>query len=111
MSQKNKGYFLAEMLLAITAFLIAAAVMLPYSILIITQIVQQREDAEATHILFDELMHIKAGGIESGRGLVVKHNLFYQVLVIKEDSGNIVEVCIHYDGENQENRKKCAFVE
>lgn len=111
MSQKNKGYFLAEMLLTIAAFLMAAAIILPYSVFIITQIVQIREDAGAVHLLFDELMHIKASGKESGRTLEVKHNLFYQVLVFKDDSGNILEVCIQYVGENQKNIKKCAFVE
>ena len=111
MSQKNKGYFLAEMLLAMSAFLMAASILLPYAMLIITQTIQLRDDTEAADILFDELMHIKTSGTESGRTLVLKDGVSYQVVVIKDDSKPFWEVCVHYDAENQQSSKKCAFIE
>ncbi|MEH7441132.1 hypothetical protein V7201_02250 [Bacillus sp. JJ1122] len=111
MLRKSDGYFLAEMILSLAAFVMAASVILPVALMVISQTVQLREDAAADHVIFDELMYIKITGSESGRGSVWRDGVLFDVAVYKEDISTSREVCVHYAGENQKENEKCAFVE
>jgi competence protein ComGE len=109
MSRNDKGYFFAEMLLSLAAFIMAASALLPYVLYVRSQIVEMREDADASHVLFDELMHLKVAGVGTGRTFVLKDHVRYQVTV-KDDSNSPLEVCVHYESEKQQ-KSKCAFSE
>lgn len=109
MLQKSDGYFLTEMLLSMAAFIMAAAILLPYAVMVQSQTIQLREDTEALHILYDELMYIKIGGAQSGRESFFKDGVLFEVTV--DESSPLWEVCVHYAAENQKNNTKCAFVE
>lgn len=109
MLQKSDGYFLTEMLLSMAAFFLAAAILLPYAVMVQRQMVQLREDAAALHLLYDELMYIKITGAQSGRGSVLKEEILYDVTV--DDSSPLWEVCVHYASKEQKDSTKCAFVE
>ncbi|MGA9227102.1 MAG: hypothetical protein WB217_12235 [Mesobacillus sp.] len=111
MLQKNEGYFLAEMVLSLAAFVMAASIILPFALMVISQTEQQREDVTATHVLFDELMYIKITGAESGRGSVIGDGVLFDVAVHKDNLSTSWEVCVYYAGENQKENEKCAFVE
>jgi len=109
MLQKSDGYFLTEMLLSMAAFIMAAAILLPYIIMVQRQTMQLREDAEALHLLYDELMYIKIAGAQSGRGSFLKDGVLFEVTV--DESSPLWEVCVHYAAKNQKNITECASVE
>jgi competence protein ComGE len=109
MLQKSDGYFLTEMLLSMAAFIMAAAILLPYTVMVQSQTMQLREDTEALHLLYDELMYIKIAGAKSGRGSFFKNGVLYNVTV--DDSSPLWEVCVHYAAKNQKNNTRCAFME
>lgn len=111
MLRKSDGYFLAEMILSLAAFVMAASIILPFVLTLISQTVQIREDTAAAHVLFDELMYIKITGAQSGRGSVFRDGVLFDVAVYKDIINKSWEVCVHYAGENQKENEKCAFVE
>lgn len=109
MSRNNKGYFFTEMLLSLAAFILAASALLPFALYVRNQIVELRENADATHVLFDELMYLKAAGSGTGRNLVVKNHVRYEVTVT-EESASALEVCVRYESEKKQ-KSKCASSE
>jgi competence protein ComGE len=111
MLQKNEGYFLADMLLSLAAFMMASTFLLPYVVYVMSQTIEVRNDAGATQVLFDELMYIKITGTESSRTTIIKNDVLYHVAVDKNDNKPSWEVCIHYEGEKQRDFRKCAYVE
>lgn len=112
MLRKSDGYFLAEMLLSMAAFIMAASIILPFALMVISQTVQLREDSAASHVLFDELMYMKITGAESARGSVLREGVLFETAVYKDNINGSWEVCVQYDGENhQKENEKCAFVE
>lgn len=111
MLKKNEGYFLADMVLSLTAILMSAAFLLPSFIHLKGQLVQTRQDAGAVHILYDELLHIRTLGKSSGRAEIVRDNISYELTVTEDESQKPTEVCVRYGGENYKETNKCAFVE
>jgi competence protein ComGE len=111
MLRKCEGYFLAEMLLSLAAFIMAASVLLPIAIHVLNQNIELRKEADAGNLLFDELMHIKISGTESGRVSIQQNSITYRVTIDKNEDPSAWEVCIHYEGEQQQNYKKCGFTE
>lgn len=111
MLNRNEGYFLVEMVLSMAAILMAGSFLLPYSIHVRSQLVQSRQDADAIHILYDELMYIRQAGQGSERNLIVKDGFEYNVTVAKDGNDLPREVCVHYEGDHQKDSKKCAYAE
>lgn len=111
MFRKCEGYFLAEMLLSLAALIMAASVLLPIAIHVLNQTIELRKEADAGNILFDELMHIKISGTDSGRVSIQQNGINYRVAIAKSEDNSAWEVCIHYEGEQQQYYKKCGFTE
>lgn len=109
MLRKNDGFFLAEMLLSLAAFIVGTIVLLPAANMVISQILQTRAETAAIHILYDELMYIKINGLESDRKTVNLQGYFFETRVYKDSQST--EVCIHFKSENQKETRKCAKVE
>lgn len=110
MLRKNEGFFLAEMLISMAAFIMAISILLPYALYVSRQTVQARQESDAVTILFDELMHIKITGTESERNLIMKNGFQYQVVVSKDASSPDWEVCVRY-GKNGVEERECAFTQ
>jgi competence protein ComGE len=109
MLRKSDGFFFAEMLLSLAAFIMGTIVILPYAKMVISQTVQIRAETAAIHILYDELMYMKINGMNSERKSVVQQGIFYETRV-KTDYP-FTEVCIHYNVEHQKENQKCSIVE
>lgn len=109
MLRKNEGFFLADMLLSLAALMMATSFLLPYAVMVAIQIKEDRMDAEAVELLFDELMYIKMTGIESSRTMIVKNRSTYH-LVVNKDTSEPWEVCVQYE-ENEKQHEICEFAE
>ncbi|RSD27423.1 hypothetical protein [Mesobacillus subterraneus] len=112
MLRKNDGYFLAEMILSLAAFVMAVSILLPLAIHVKDQMAQTRKVSEASHILFDELMHLKITGVATGKGDVYLNGTVYQIVISKsnEDGESSREVCVQYENGHLQ-AKRCANTE
>lgn len=108
--RNEEGYFLAEMLLSLAAFAMAAVVLLPMAVFVIDQTIELRRSDEAVAILYDELMHLKSAGKATGRETVTLNGSRYDLVLTQFDGNPSWEVCIYYEGSRQQN-KKCAITE
>ncbi|WP_079509728.1 hypothetical protein [Mesobacillus jeotgali] len=110
LSKKDEGFFLADMLLSLAAFVMAAAILLPMAILVIGQIVDLRKDGEASTILYDEMMYLKIAGKDSGRKLIIQNGTHYEVTISKNGENAPWEVCVQYESARQQSQK-CVITE
>jgi competence protein ComGE len=108
--KKDEGFFLADMLLSLAAFVMAAAILLPMAIFVIGQTIDLRKDEEASTILYDELMYLKIAGEDSGRNLIILNGTHYEVTVSKNGEDAHWEVCVQYESARQHNQK-CSITE
>ena len=109
MFRKNDGFFLVELLLSLSTWLIALGFLLPY----IIQVTNQSEGLElektATHILYDELEKMKVDGSTGSNKSVTRNGVIYEVE--KRTSETVVEVCISYQDSSQTDCEKCRIFE
>lgn len=111
MLQRDKGFFLAELLLSLAALIMAISILLPYSVFVISQIIQLRQEEEAFQLLYNELHQIKALGTTTGRSFIHVNGVQYKINAVTDDNQSYREVCIQFEGEHKKNHKICAAVE
>ncbi len=110
MWRKSEGFFLADMLLSLAAFVLASAVLLPLAIMVIEKTADVRTEGEASAILFDELMYLKITGEVSGRDWIAQNGNRYELTVTNDENDSAWEVCVHYETGRQ-SYKKCSSTE
>ncbi|KIY21148.1 hypothetical protein [Mesobacillus subterraneus] len=110
LSKNEKGFFMADMLLSLTAFLMATTVLLPIAVVIIEKTAEVRAEEDANSILYDELMYLKVAGTTSGTNWISQNGIPYEVTVTKVENNSTWEVCVHYES-NQQAHKKCSATE
>lgn len=108
--KNDHGFFLADMLLSLAAFLLASAVLLPLAIVVMGKTADVRTEGDAGSILFDELMYLKVAGASSGRDRITQNGNQYEVTVTKDENESAWEVCVHYESD-QHHEKKCSSTE
>lgn len=110
LSKNEKGFFLADMLLSLAAFLMASTILLPLAVAVIGKTADVRTDEDANSILFDELMYLKIAGTASGRDWISRNGNQYELTVTKDENNSEWEVCVHYES-YQQLKKKCSSTE
>ncbi|MBM4762275.1 hypothetical protein [Bacillus sp. B15-48] len=113
MSLKNDGFFFAEILLSLSAWLLATSILLPLTMLLLGQSVQVRQEADAIHLLYDQLQQLKFNPEHmTGDSVEVVGGTVYTITMNRQDSDSIVEVCVEFEGFFQnEKSRKCGLVE
>lgn len=105
---RNDGFFLSEILLSLAAFFMGAAILVPIATHVINQSMESNRKAEASHLLYDELMYLKITGTNTGRGYIIQNGNRFDINVTKNEGDSSWEVCIYYDDIAQKQQKKCA---
>ncbi|CAM3805141.1 type II secretion system protein [Mesobacillus zeae] len=101
MLSKRNGFFLAELLLSISAWLIAAAFLLPLAMFLVGEGEQLRQEGEALRIVYDELSRQK----------VSMNGTVYHISMLQGIDGKNGEVCVRFDGYRKKECSICRFVE
>ena len=108
---RNDGFFLAELLLSLSAWLIATSILLPLSIFLIGQSVQLRQEADALHYLFDRLQQFKFNNEILIDDSVEKNGTVFIFKVIDHGPDSAEEVCVKFVSYFEKEISTCALAE
>lgn len=95
MLQRNDGYFLAELLLSLSSWLLMTGLMLPMVMFVWEQSAQLQLDNTATHLLYDALESHIVEGVSTEGKLVHLNGTVYEIRWSGEMSDT--KVCVEYD--------------
>lgn len=109
MFQKNEGFFLVELLLSLSTWLIALGILLPYVIQVTNQSIELELEKTATHLLYDLLEKMKVDGSTASNKSITRNGVIYEVESRTSETG--LEVCITFKARSQENGEKCQLFE
>jgi competence protein ComGE len=109
---KNDGFFFAELLLSLSAWLLATTILLPLTMLLIGQSVELRQEADATFLIYDRLQQLKLNS-ESllSNDSVERAGTVYKFITLNQGSANVKEVCVEFDGYFKGQTSKCILAE
>lgn len=108
---KNDGFFMAELLLSLSAWLIATSVLLPLTLVVIGQSVQLSQEADATYLLYDRLQQMKFQPEPLANSSIEKAGTNFVITTNRKNSGSNVEVCVEFDGFLRKETSICALAE
>lgn len=94
---KNKGYYLVELLLSLSGWILIASMVVPMLIQINKQSVQMKEKSEALHILYEYVQEVLIENPERENFNVMKNNNTFDIIWFGEKDGRKSEVCIRYE--------------
>lgn len=97
MLSKNKGYYLVELLLSLSGWILIASLMVPMLVLFNKQSVQIQEKSDALHILYEYVQEVIIENPERENFSVIKNNKSYDIIWVGEKEGRKSEVCIRYE--------------
>jgi hypothetical protein len=98
---KNEGFFLAELILSLSAWLVSACVLFPLFLHASDQAEEHRKSSEAAQILYEYLQMKAAGSAPS----MLDHEAY--PIEELELAALAVEVCVHYEKKNRQKEKIC----
>lgn len=108
---KNDGFFLAEVLLSLSAWLIATTTLLPLILFLIGQSIDHSHETDAIHLLYERLQELKVENQSIDFNPVIKNGITYHFKMIQPENGALMEVCVEFDGYFSEKKSKCAYAE
>jgi competence protein ComGE len=97
MLSKNKGYYLLELILSLSGWILIASIMVPMMIQFNKQSVQIQEKSEALHVLYEYVQEVLIENPERENFSVIKNNKSYDIIWFGEKEGRKSEVCIRYE--------------
>ncbi|MDF2904545.1 MAG: prepilin-type N-terminal cleavage/methylation protein [Bacillus sp. (in: firmicutes)] len=109
MLRRSEGYFLAELLLSLTAWFLITGFLLPIVILLKEQAVQVHLENTAVHLLYDEMERQINEGFLVGNKTEILNGIIYEISW--RDDTSQTEVCVEYKDVNSIPHKKCKSPE
>ena len=97
MLSKNDGYYLVELLLSLSGWILIASLMVPMLVVINKQAVQIQEKSEALHILYEYVQGVLIEKPERENFNVTKNNKSYEIIWFGDQEGSKGEVCVRYE--------------
>jgi competence protein ComGE len=112
MLRRNEGFFLAELLLTLSAWLVIAGVFIPLMVHAVNQSVQLHKEAAATQALYELLVEArKESLIDSLHSRIAIAGSDFEVVQESRNGHDFMEVCIKYEDLLQKTYKKCEVFE
>ncbi|WP_026583358.1 phosphatase [Bacillus sp. J33] len=105
MWRRNDGFFMSELLLSLSAWLIVAGVFLPLILKAAMDSGEMQQEFDSTQLLYETLQQSVAEGYFPLEKTVKIEKTVYS-LFQKEDAG-ITEVCIKYEDLFHKAKEKC----
>lgn len=109
MWRKTDGFFLPEMLLSLSAWLMIAGVFFPLIMKLVNQSVGLKQGFEGSRLLYEELLRTKKEGVLPASDSFLVNGTEY-VISIESSGGNAgVEVCIKYENVFKNEEEICEI--
>jgi competence protein ComGE len=109
MLKKDKGFFLAELLLSLSIWMLMTASLLPIYIHVSKQSINTEKELEAVHLLHEVIQFYLLEGIWADREEVRQGFLFQ--ISWQQVEENPVGVCVTYDDAFNQAAQKCENIE
>jgi hypothetical protein len=106
MLRKCEGFFLGELLLSLSLWILAIGILLPFVIKLTNQSLQVKVETGAVHLLYEEVQAYLADGTVPGNRTVHKNGYEYMI-IWKTDR----EVCVKFEDQFQHPIEKCETIE
>lgn len=111
MWRKNSGFFLAELMLTLSAWLVIATILYPLIINVVNQSLQEKQAYEGTKLLYETLIKAKKEGVIPHSESIKIDRTVYQVNYEPYSGQEKMEVCIQYEDLLQNTFEKCDLFE
>ncbi|WP_102274583.1 phosphatase [Cytobacillus massiliigabonensis] len=111
MWRKNDGFFLAELLLTLSAWLLIASVLFPLIIQAVNQSLQVRQEFLAAEILYESLIDSKKRSVYPLNETIVVNQTLYEIITKENGESANMEVCIKYEDFLQKSYETCEIFE
>ncbi|MEH7390451.1 type II secretion system protein [Bacillus sp. JJ1503] len=109
MLRKNKGFFLPEMLLTLSAWLVIATIFIPLIMNLIDQSVQLRQEFDSTQALYETLLKAQKEGLQPQTELITINQTVFAIYEGTSGGNAGQEVCIKYENVFKKLRTKCEI--
>lgn len=107
MWRKNDGFFLAELLLTLSAWLVIASVLFPLIIQAVNHSTKVRQEFFAVKTLYESLIDAKKNAVYPATESIVVHQTVYEIFHNGKGETANMEVCIKYEDLFQQSYEKC----
>lgn len=107
MWRKNDGFFLAELLVTLSAWLVIASVLFPLIMQAVNHSLQVRQEFFANKILYESLIDAKKKAVDPATETIVAHQTVYEIFQNGNGETANMEVCIKYEDLLQQSYEKC----
>ncbi|WP_019154487.1 competence type IV pilus minor pilin ComGE [Robertmurraya massiliosenegalensis] len=109
MLKKCSGFFLVELFLSLTVWMLISLTLLPLYIHVSKQSLDMNKDITANHVLYESLhRYLLEGDFENGD--IKRENEWFRIFWEKEV--NIpVKVCVKYENSFEQEKEKCERLE
>lgn len=107
MWRKNEGFFLVEMLLTLSAWLVIASVLFPLIIKAVNQSLQVKQQFLANEILYESLIDAKKKAEFPVTETIVVDQTIFEVYPKGNGGSANMEVCIKYEDILQQSHETC----
>lgn len=111
MLKKSNGFFLTELLLSLTAWLLIAGVVFPLIMKARNQSIQVEQEYVADNLLYERLITAKKEGFLPVHEVFTINQTKYEINQQSTDGQAKMEVCIQYVDVFQRANKKCENFE
>lgn len=109
MLKKNNGYFLAELLLTLTAWIMIAGVVLPLIMKVMNESIQAEQKIIAEKLLYETLIVAKKEGFLPVQETFVLYQTEYEITNQLLAGETLMEVCIQYADVHERTNKQCEL--
>ncbi|QED48616.1 type II secretion system protein [Cytobacillus dafuensis] len=110
MCRRNNGFFLVEMLLSLSAWLVIAMVFFPLIMGLINRTIQLHQEYDGTQLLYETLQTAKKEQRVPVHEIIKINQTVYEVYQDSVRSGRL-EVCVKYEDILKNEYKKCEIFE
>jgi competence protein ComGE len=100
LKNKNKGYYLLELLLSLSGWILIGSIMVPMLVVFNKQSNQIQEKSEALQILYEYVQEVLIENPDRENFSVIKNNKSYDIIWVGEKEERKSEVCIRYEDVN-----------
>ncbi|MDP4169918.1 MAG: competence type IV pilus minor pilin ComGE [Bacillota bacterium] len=107
--RKGNGFFLLELLLSLSAWLMLSLFLIPELIFLREQSKKAQLERESLQLLYEELWAKEAGNVSFSNYTVVKGGTHFQIFWGEPSPSGQKEVCVQVEDVEPNEKKFCEF--
>ncbi|TKC19888.1 competence type IV pilus minor pilin ComGE [Robertmurraya kyonggiensis] len=109
MLRNCRGFFLVELLLSLSIWMVMTVSLLPLYIHVSKQSLDIQQEVQATHLLYEVLQRYVLEAVAEDNS-ITREKFVFAVIWEKESDGEPKRVCVNYEDAFQRAQQKCERV-